>query len=176
MLGVSFGMKDYSLTILKDVEEEVHRNPALASKFPWFGNSEIRAERLAKQVRLTASEKAQLESATSVLMGYVSSDIQSYMTKGRSPPSKTDCYVLAFGQLRPAIVVTDDLGMHQLAETFSIPIWHGYELLAKMRTAKMIDTSLVKEIFEAVERNGDMPATWKTAKTTTFAKIFAKSQ
>lgn len=174
MLGVSFGMKNYTLTILKDVEEEVHRSPALRSKFPWFGNPEITAERLAKQVRLTPSEQVQLDSAKSVLMGFVASDMQRYMSKGRSPPSKTDCYVLAFGQIRPAIVVTDDLGMHQLAETFSIPIWHGYQLLSKMKAAKMISTQLIQEIFEANERNDDLPATWKKAKHTIFAKIFGK--
>ena len=104
------------------------------------------------------------------------SDIQRYLVKGRSPPSRTDCHVLAFGQVRPAIVVTDDLGMHLLAKTFSIPVWHGYELLAKMRTAKMIDTNLFKEIFEATERNGDLPAAWKEAKKTTFAKIFGHTR
>lgn len=174
MLGIPFGMKNYTLTVLKDVEDEVYRSPNLRFKFPWFDRQEIKEERLAKQVRLSADEKIKLAAATSVLRGHVTSDVQTYLVNGRSPPSQTDCYVLAFGLLRPAIVVTDDLGMHHLAKEFSINIWHGYELLAKMRAAKMIDTDLLKEIFEAVERNGDMPAKWKEAKHTTFSKIFGK--
>jgi hypothetical protein len=174
MLGIPFGMKDYTLTILKDVEEEVHQNPKLSFKFPWFDNQVFKDERLAKQVRLTAEEKKQLEAAKSVLLGHVASDMQVYLVNGRSPPSPTDCHVLAFGLVKPAIVVTDDLGMHHLAKEFGINIWHGYELLAKMRTAKMVDVDLVKEIYEAIENNGDLPVKWKEAKHTTFSKIFGR--
>ena len=172
MLGISFGQKNYVLTILKAVEEEVHRNAALHAKFPWFDSTLLLQERLAKQVRLSAEEKEQLEAATSVLHGWVLNDVQSYMTKGRSPPSKTDCFILAFGQIRPAIVVTDDLGMHKLAEDFGITVWHGFELLSKMLSAKMLTKDQVREIIEAIERNGDATATWLAAKHTTFVKIF----
>lgn len=153
MLGSPFGQKNYVLTILKDVEEEVHRSPALRHKFPWFDGDDFSAERLAKRVRLSAGEKAQLEAAQSVLQGWVLQDIESYMSKGRSPPGRTDCFVLAFGQIRPAIVVTDDLGMHKLAEDFGIPVWHCWELLAKMLTAKKITKEQVREIFEAIARS-----------------------
>lgn len=176
MLGVPFGQKNYVLTILKDVEEEVHRSSALRSKFPWFDNDSLSAERLAKQVRLSAVEKAQLEAAQSVLFGWVTDDMESYMSKGRSPPGKTDCFVLAFGQIRPAIVVTDDLGMHKLAEEFGIEIWHGWELLAKMLTAKKLTKEQVREIIEAIERNGDMTATWAAAKHSAFSRIFGKPE
>jgi hypothetical protein len=47
MLGVSFGAKEYSLTILTDVETEVHRNPSLKFKFPWFDDQVLVNERLA---------------------------------------------------------------------------------------------------------------------------------
>lgn len=172
MLGVPFGQKQYVLTILKDVEDEVHRSPVLRAKFPWFDSDLYSAERLAKQVRLSAAERQQLESASSVLHGWVIADIQSYMTHGRSPPGETDCFVLAFGQIRPAIVVTDDLGMHKLAGEFKIPVWHGYELLSKMLSAKKLTKEEVREIVEAIERNGDATATWVEAKHTVFAKIF----
>jgi len=72
---------------------------------------------------------------------------------------------------RSAIVVTDDLGMHLLAADFDIPVWHGYELLKKMHSAKIIDSALVREIYGALEVNGDLTQTWIDAKATTFAKI-----
>ena len=174
MLGMTFGQKEYTLTILKDVEDEVYRQPALKFKFPWFDGAQVTAERLAKQVRLSTSEKAQLEVATSVLLGWVSSDMQSYMNGGRSPPSRTDCFIMAFGQIRPAIVVTDDLGMHKLAQDFGITVWHGWELLAKMRTAKIISNEQIRDIIEAMERNGDMTETWTNAKHAAFSRIFKK--
>lgn len=172
LLGVTFGQKKYVLTVLKDVENEVRRSRALSYQFPWFDTEEFGAERDAAILRLTATEKAALASAESVLHGYVLAEVDRYTTGGRHPPSPTDCRVLAFSQVREAIVVTDDLGMHLLAQAFEIPIWHGWELLDKMRSAKMVSNELVREIYEAMERNGDLTRTWADAKHTTFARVF----
>jgi hypothetical protein len=175
LLGKKFGQKDYVLTILKDVEEEVHRSPRLRHHFPWFDIDDLAAERMAQTLRLNADEKAKLTAATSVLHGLVQMEPVRFMTHRRFPPSYTDCRVLAFGQIRPAIVVTDDLGMHELASMVGIDqIWHGHELLKKMLSAQLIDNNLVREIYEALETNGDMPATWREAKHSTFVKVFGK--
>lgn len=171
MLGVKFGQKDYVLTILKDVETEVRRSPRLQSLFPWFDDKLISGERMAAQMRLSADERLALDAATSVLHGTVLSNAHSY----RTPPSLIDCRVLAFGQVRPAIVVTDDLSMHQLAAEFLIPVWHGHSLLKKMLSAKKVSNDLVREIYEALEANGDLPETWKKAKHADFVKIFGKA-
>ncbi len=175
MLGVAFGQKNYVLTILKDVETEVHRNGALKFKYPWFDGEDVAAERGAKQVRLKAEEKAQLDAAQSVLRGWVLASPVAYTTRGRSPPSSTDCRVLGFGQIRDAVVVTDDLGMHQLANDFGITVWHGHELLKKMLTAKLITNEQVKSIFEALELNNDLTETWRVAKHATFSRLFGKA-
>lgn len=176
MLGVAFGQKRYVLTILKDVEEEVHRSGALMFKFPWFDGEDLAKERDAKQVRLSADERVLLDAAQSVLHGWVLRNTKVYVTGGRSPPSSVDCRVLAFGQIREAIVVTDDMGMHRLAEDFDLPIWHGHELLKKMLTAKLITNEQVKEIFEALELNGDLTETWRLSKHSVFVKLFGKGQ
>jgi hypothetical protein len=172
LLGVKFGQKDYVLTVLRDVEDEVRRSPKLRFQHPWFEEPVLGAERDAKQVRLNADEKRQLDIARSVLRAHVLAAVDLYTTGGRQPPSDTDCRVLAFGQIREAVVVTDDLGMHQLAGDFELPIWHGWELLAKMRSAKKVDNDLIREIYDALERNGDLTATWRDAKHTEFVKIF----
>ncbi|UFH49322.1 hypothetical protein [Pseudomonas sp. KNUC1026] len=174
MLGIAFGQKRYVLTILDDVESEMHRSSTLKSKFPWFDAEDLAAERLAKRIRLSGEEKAQLEVAQSVLRGWVLMNSAIYTTGGRSPPSPTDCRVLAFGQIRNSVVVTDDLGMHTLAADFDISVWHGPELLEKMLTAKLIDNCQVKSIFDALELNGDLTRTWRDAKHTVFVKLFGK--
>jgi len=172
LLGVKFGQKDYTLTILKQVEDEVHKNPRLRFLYPWFDDPVFAKERIITRVRLNKNEKEQLNAVTSVLRQHVLSNVDTYTSQGRSPPSPTDCFILAFGQIRPAIVATDDLGMHQLAKDFSIPIWHGHELLKKMLSAKCINNDLVREIYDAIETNNDLPRTWKEAKHTVFKKIF----
>lgn len=60
-----------------------------------------------------------------------------------------------FGQVREAVVVTDDLRMHHLAEEFEISVWHGYELPHKMRAAKMIDS----------EKSGKFIRQWRRTAT-----------
>lgn len=172
LLGIEFGQKQYSLTVLKQVEDEVHKSSRLQFLYPWFSQEELGAERIAKQVRLTPGERTQIDAAASVLRAHVLENTLDYTSQGRSPPSPTDCLILAFGQVRPAIVVTDDLGMHKLAAIFDIEIWHGHELLKKMLAAKFITNNLVREIYEAVEENSDLPRTWQEAKHSDFKKIF----
>ncbi|MGZ8983567.1 MAG: hypothetical protein ACXW11_06385 [Methylotenera sp.] len=42
-----------------------------------------------------------------------------------------------------------------------------------MLEAQKIDAALVREIYEALENNGDMTKSWNTAKLTVFVDIFA---
>jgi len=167
-----FGQKGYVLTIHKTVEDEVFRSPRLRSGYPWFDGQEFVNERLSSQLQLSSEEKASINAAKSVLQGWVLTDPKRYTSFGRSPPGATDCFLLAIGQVKPAIVVTDDLGMHCLAADFGIPVWHGFELLQKLRTAKVVDNSLIREIYNALEVNGDLPKSWKEAKHTVFKKVF----
>ena len=173
-VGVVFGHKGYVLTVHKSVEGEVYRSARLKSLYPWFDGHEFANERLAKQIRLSTEEKASVKAAQSVLHGWVLADPDKYTSGGRSPPGSTDCWLLALGQVKPAIVVTDDLGMHALAREFSIIVWHGYELLNKLRSAKVVDGPLIREIFEALEVNGDLPKSWNEAKHSVFWKIFGR--
>jgi hypothetical protein len=173
-VGVVFGDKGYVLTIHKSVEDEVHRSARLKSLYPWFDGQEFAKERLAKQIRLSAAENASVKAAQSVLYGWVLADPSQYTRAGRSPPGPTDCWLLALVQVKPGIVVTDDLGMHALAKDFGISVWHGYELLHKLRSAKVVDGPLVREIFEALEVNGDLPKSWREAKHSVFWKVFGR--
>ncbi len=173
-VGRQFGQVPYVLVILKAVEEEVHRNPRLRFKNPWFDSPEHAQERMAKQTRLGAIDRAEMELVQGVLMGTVQLDLNQYTTHGRAPPGATDCWLLAYGQVKRAIVVTDDLGMHLLAHEAGLKVWHGYELLAKLNTAKVIDNDKVREIYAALEANGDSTATWQKAKHQDFVKIFGK--
>ena len=52
---------------------------------------------------------------------------------------------------------------------------HGPELLKKMLSAKLMTNDLVREIYEALEANGDLTATWVEAKHHAFVKIFGNA-
>lgn len=172
VLGMPFGAKSYVLTILPDVEREVLRNPRLKLLFPWFTDTEHATERKTRAIRLSAQEKLNIGNTSSILRNHVTRNARSFMDKGRSPPGATDCWVLAVAFERDWIVATDDEGMHRLGEEFDITVWHGCEVLKKMLSAKLVDNAKVREIYEAVERNGDLPASWIAFKATHFAKVF----
>ena len=69
-------------------------------------------------------------------------------------------------------MATDDIGMHTLASDFELAMLHGWDLLLKMKAAKKIDNDLIRDIYAALERNADLPATWVQAKSTHFARVF----
>jgi hypothetical protein len=166
-----FGQVPYVLVILKQVEDEVHRNARLQYLNPWFDEPAFAAERKTKQTRLSDAEKQEIKLVQAVLQGTVALDIVKYTT-GRSPPGATDCWLLAYAQVKGSVVATDDLGMHTLASDFDLKVWHGFELLAKLKSAKVVDNDLVREIFDALERNNDMTDTWRNAKHTEFIRVF----
>lgn len=41
-----------------------------------------------------------------------------------------------------------------------------------MLSGKLIDKQLVKEIYEVLEDNGDLPKSWENVRHTTFKKVF----
>lgn len=173
LLGMPFGQKRYVLTILEDVEAEVCRSSRLRFHYPWFdGDASLAGERLAKRLRLSRDQREQLDAAANFLHDWVLQDVSRFTVGGRSPPGRTDCRVLACCQVCLAVVVTDDLGMHDLAQEFGISAWHGFDLLAKMRTAQVVSNDLIREIYSALEANGDLTASWRVAQHTVFAKVF----
>ena len=172
VVGRQFGQVPYVVVILKAVEDEVHRSPRLKFHNPWFDEPEFAQERLAKQKRLSADDKSAMTLVQDVLLGMVQMEVDKYTSHRRHPPGATDCWLLAYAQVKNAVVVTDDLGMHTLASEVGLKVWHGFELLAKLKTARVVDNELIREIYDALERNGDMTETWRQAKHREFARIF----
>ena len=168
LLDVAFGQKRYRLTILAEVEHEYQHSPRMREIFPWFWDEALAAERLSKRTRLTADELIQLDGMTSVLHKAVRGNLSAY----KSAPSPVDCRMLAFGLLKEATVVTDDLAMHQLGKEFDIPTMHGHELLRRMLSAKMVSREEVRDIYRALAANGDLPASWLRDRDRFFPRVF----
>lgn len=174
LLGVPFGQKQYVLTVLLDVEREVKKSQRLSFRNPWFDEEELAEERDSKRVRLSVKEKGEIAAMQSIMLAHVRENVDLFVNgqHASQPPGKVDCFCLAFGEVRSAIVVTDDLSMHTLAADFELKVWHGYEVLAKMLTAKAIDKDKVVEVYDALKANDDLTRTWREAKHTVFKKVF----
>ena len=171
-LGVKFGQKNYVLAVLPAVEKEVLRNPTLKYRNPWFEEGTFEMERDAHAVRMTSQERTDVENTKSIFLGHIQTNLENFLIGGRSPPGSVDCEVLAFAYVREAVVVTDDIGLHILANDFKLPVWHGFQLLSKLLSAGVVNGDFIRAIYDALEQNGDTTATWTAAKHSTFKKVF----
>lgn len=172
-LGFEIGQKKYVLKVLPAVEQEVTRNPRLAEKFPWFESENYVVERQTHKIRFLKSQRESWTAASSVLRAYVARNSKEF----KNPPSNVDCDVLACGQedVLGALIVTDDESMLKLGKLFDIACISSNQLLKIMLSAKIIDKAKVREIFEALYRNGDMPQRWLDEAKQLFQTVFSQS-
>ncbi|KVQ82427.1 hypothetical protein WK07_09940 [Burkholderia multivorans] len=79
---------------------------------------------------------------------------------------------MAFTLVRESVVVTDDLSMHILAGEFGIATIHGHHALHKMFSARKVDKAMIRELYAALEANGDLPAKWVEDRDELSASVF----
>lgn len=173
LLGKKFNpAKDYTLVVLREVADEVHRQPRLVRQYPWFDGPEYAEERKNHGARLTRDQKGEAAENKKFLLSHVARNARAYLLHGRDPPSDTDCYVLGVAMACNWCVATDDENMHALSRDFEVKCLYAYDVLHKLLSADMIDKAKVIEIYEALEVNGDITARWIDAKGKLFKKVF----
>jgi hypothetical protein len=69
-----------------DLKQSLDGSIHIRFLYPWFDAKEFSKERLSKQIRLTSDEKASVQSAQSVLHGWVLPDPLKYISGGCFPP------------------------------------------------------------------------------------------
>ena len=172
LLGKKFNpAKDYVLVVLREVEDEVHRQPRLVHLFPWFDGQAYTAERRANGVRLSTPQKSAVDLNKKFLLSHVARNVRAYLNKG-DPPGDADCHVLAVAMVCNWHVATDDENMRALGEEFDVDCHYACEVLHKLLSAEMIDKAKVIEIYEALESNDDLTPRWIEAKEKLFKKVF----
>ena len=150
LLSQTFGdPPPYVLKVLSDLYEEFKRNPRLTSKFHWVAEPEYVVDLEASHYSARGKTAVQVETALSYL---VKQSIISAINV-----SIIDLKALAVGLARGFPVVTDDKGMQQLAELFSIECWPTLKLMKLMMDCKRIDLNKVKEIVEYWDAENDLP-------------------
>lgn len=173
LLGKKFNpAKDYVLVVLREVADEVHRQPRLVRQYPWFDGPEYTEERKAHGVRLSKDQKNGATENKKFLLSHVAQNARAYLLHGRDPPGDVDCYVLGVAMACNWCVATDDENMHALGKDFEVKCLYAFDVLHKLLSADMIDKAKVIEIYEALETNGDLPARWIDAKGKLFKKVF----
>jgi hypothetical protein len=173
LLGKKFNpAKDYVLVVLREVEDEVHRQPRLVRHYPWFDGPEYAEDRRTHGVRLSKVQKDEAAGNKKFLLSHVARNARAYLLHGRDPPGDTDCYVLGVAMACNWCVATDDENMHALGKEFDVRCLYAFDVLHKLLSADMVDKAKVIEIYEALETNGDITARWSDAKGKLFKKVF----
>ncbi len=177
LLRVKFNpQKQYQLLVLPEVEREVLLSQRLKWHYPWFMEDDHRNERRSWPVKLSASDKVQIEKDIAFMRQMVGRNAEAYIQGGRSPPGPADLHVLAVALLKGWCVATDDEGMHLLAKDLKIKAFYCFDVLHKMLSAAMVDKAQVIDIYGALEANGDLTVRWKEAKTKLFKKVFPSTK
>lgn len=163
--------KAYQLVVVREVMREVARSPRLQLEFPWFADADLVDDREARCLRFSKQELISINDTKRFLLDWVADNAATFVHGKRRPPGEADCFVLAVAMERALTVATDDEGMVLLAEAMEISIVRCCDVLHKLWSAKRVQTEEVVAIYCALHGNGDLPAYWRLARTTLFAKI-----
>lgn len=72
LLGTKFNpAKDYALVVLREVADEVHRQPRLVRLYPWFDGPKYKEERKNHGARLTKGQKSEATENKKFLLSHV---------------------------------------------------------------------------------------------------------
>lgn len=157
--------------VLAEVRAEVERSPRLLERYPWFFGEDFVADRDMKTLRFSAAESSLIKTRQQFLLDWVSDNIEEFMGSKRKPPGPADCRVLAAAMVRGSLVATDDESMLRLAAEMEIPAIRCCDVLHKMWSAGRVQDGEVVTIYQALHRNGDMPAHWLVVRGTLFKRI-----
>ena len=166
LLAKTFGETPvFSLFILSDLDDEYSSSPKLKTKFEWFRESQYCEDRKVKRFSCKGKWKKRVEDAFSYLANYTRDK-----TINLSPE---DIKALAVGFVREIPVVSDDIGMQDVAAEHKIECWSVMQLLKIMVDAGRIDMTIVKQLLEYLDQEDDLPMP-KSKLRVEFKKYFTK--
>ncbi len=146
---VEFGAPKYCLHVLKDVDDEFTKSARLQSKFHWVNEQEYQQNR---QPPLTLG-RADLAAARQAV-----SYIQSHVRARALGLSPVDIKTLAACAAISCPVVTDDLGMLDVADVFSIAAHTSLSVMKLMLDCGHLKIERVREIARYWAYEMDKPA------------------
>lgn len=150
LLKGSFGKEPTStLWVLECLDGEHASSSRLKSKFQWFDESEYLADRQAKRFNVPRKKKKEVE----IAVGFI---LKTADTMDLNV-SLEDVTALAVGHVFSMPVVTDDVGMAELARIMGIECWGVMRLLAQMCDGVRLSNDKVDEILEYWEHEKDLP-------------------
>jgi len=164
-LGISFrpilfrlaGDPEYVLKVLSDLDREYNRSSRLKTKFWWAGQKEHSDERAANSYT-PVGKKAETARLAFTF-------ISQYARDNEISVSLIDKRVLSATYACGGIVVTDDVAMQGIAETFGINHYSTLELLRLMYVRDRVSLSDIDEVLDYWAYENDLPTSYEAIKS-----------
>lgn len=148
LLFVEFGAPSYCLYVIPELDVELHRSPALQTKFAWAAHEEFSSNRK-RYPTLSNNERTAVQNAYSFIWNHVQEELPG--------PSRIDAKNLAYGFVLNIPVVTDDRDMRELAKAFEIRTLVSLELIKLMCDCGHIQPRKAHEMLEYWRYWNDLP-------------------
>lgn len=161
LLNAAFGDHNYTLYVLKELQDEYEKSPRLTNQFSWINDPEY-VDNRSRRLALTNEEKIEIKRAYDFILDYV--------RNVHPGVSKVDVLGLAHGEQLAIPVVTDDDEMLQAAKDYGIKTMKTLELLKLMLDCNHIDMAKVREIAAYWVYMKDTPKSFKTD----YKKLFSE--
>ena len=164
-LGISFrpilfrlaGDPEYVLKVLSDLDREYNRSSRLKTRFWWAGQKEHSDERAAN-CYTPVGKKAETARLAFTFIAQYSRDNEISV-------SLIDKRVLSAAYACGGIVVTDDVAMQGIAETFGIKHYSTLELLRLMHVREKVSLSDIDEVIDYWAYENDLPTNYEAIKS-----------
>jgi hypothetical protein len=137
LLKTEFGAQNYSLYVIKELQQEFDKSTRLRNRFPWVNDPEYSDNR-SHQLQVSRKEKKEIDQTFDF--------IYDHARTAYPGASRVDVTILAHAYVLGIPVVTDDGDMLMLAKDFEIQTLITLDLLKLMLECKHINMGKVREI------------------------------
>ncbi len=156
LLSKLTGDPEYTLKVLAELDKEFNKNPRLKTKFWWASHKEHADERATHCYTPTGKKAQNAKIAFSF--------ITQYAIDNGVAVSLIDKQVLSAGYACGGIVVTDDIAMQGIADTFGIRCFSTLELLKLMYDRGRASLEDIDEVLQYWEYEKDFPTSFASIK------------
>lgn len=152
------------LRVISEVDREFEANTALMSKFHWVAEAPYQHNRKQNILGLTGKQPTLIADKRKFIEFGVRMSRAEFKAKKVSPPSPTDCLVLAYGEVLGIDVVSDDGGMVYTASTvmgLKCGVQGSLDVLHALLQSNQITLAQIKSAARFLDYEHDLPGSWR---------------
>ena len=148
LLFKSFGLKNYTLYLIKGFQKEFERNSRLKNKFYWVNEREYKENRQYK-LNISKNNREDIKLTNSFFWEQNISENLGL--------SRVDAEAASYASVLNIPLVTDDKGMINLCKTHNVEVWGVLDLLELMYESEHIKVDELRAIIGYLQYNKDLP-------------------